>query len=54
MFPQDLWATRIEFQEFPLDVFRRRIQQEEKALKQANLNAAREFADEDGREGEED
>jgi hypothetical protein len=52
--PYDLWKSRIEYQEFPLHVFRQRIHQEEKALKQANLNAAREFAAEDDSEGEDD
>lgn len=54
MFPRELWATRMEYQEFPLVVFRQRIAQEQKALKQANLNAACEFGDEDDSEGEEE
>jgi hypothetical protein len=54
MFPCELWATRMEYQEFPLHVFRQRIAQEGKALKQANLNAAREFEEEDDSEGEEE
>ena len=48
--PAELHASRPEFQEFPLKVFRDHIYKELKAQKQLHWNTAKEFQDEDDNE----
>jgi hypothetical protein len=50
--PAELHASRPEYREFPLKVFRDHIYKELKAQKQVHWNTVKEFKDEDDSEGE--